>query len=80
MKAYLQDIIILIMGVLVMSLLLLLGALAENWVAVPCFLGAAVVFHTWFAYLIQVVQRISDVDLSRFENDEDDDEPRFPSA
>ncbi len=80
MKSYLPDIIIFILGILFMTLLLLLGAMAQNWVALPCFLGAAVVFHTWFAHLILVVQRASGVDLSRFEDEDDDDEPRFPSA
>jgi uncharacterized membrane protein (Fun14 family) len=80
MKPFLRDIILLVLGVAVLVLLLLLGALAQNWVALPCFLGAAVVFHTWFAYLLLVVQRAAGVDLSRFEDDEDDDEPRFPTA
>jgi hypothetical protein len=80
MRAYVPDIILLVLGLLVMALLLLLGALAQNWVALPCFLGAAVVYHTWFFHLIKVIQRASSVDLSRFEEEDDDDEPRFPSA
>jgi hypothetical protein len=80
MKAYLPDIIMLVLGVLLMALLLLLGAMAQNWVALPCFLGAAVVYHTWLRLLVNVVQRSSGVDLSRFEDEEDDDEPPFPSA
>jgi hypothetical protein len=80
MKAYLADIILLVLGVPIMALLLLLGALSQNWVALPCFLGVAVVYHTWFFHLIKVVQRACGVDLSRFDDEEDDDEPRFPSA
>ena len=79
MRKHLPDIIILVLGVLVMALLLLLGALAQNWVALFCFLGAAVVYHTWLRHLVLFVQRISNIDLDRFD-DEDDDEDIFPSA
>lgn len=79
MKAYLPDISILLLGLPVMALLLLLGALAQNWVALPCFLGAAVVYHTWFWHLIQFVQRAAHIDLD-LEDHGDDDQDIFPSA
>lgn len=79
MKAHLPDIIILVGGVLVMALLLLLGALAQNWVALPCFLGAAVVYHTWLRHLVLFIQRLSNIDLD-VDDPDHDDEDIFPSA
>lgn len=79
MKAYVPDIVILVLGVLVMALLLLLGALSKNWVALFCFLGVAVVYHTWFRYLVQFVARTSGVE-TELDEDDDDDEDIFPSA
>jgi hypothetical protein len=79
MKASAGDIVLLVLGVLVMALLLLLGALSQNWVAFPCFLGVAVVYHTWLWQLIQVIQRQAGIDLDDVPED-DDDEDIFPSA
>jgi hypothetical protein len=79
MKASVGDIVLLALGVPVMALLLVLGALSQNWVAFPCFLGVAVVYHTWFRHLLQVIQRHAGIDLEDAEED-DDDENIFPSA
>lgn len=79
MKAYAADIFVLVVGVLAMVLLLLLGALAQNWVALLCFLGAAVVYHTWFRYLVLFVQRTAQIDLD-VEDQDDDDQDIFPTA
>ncbi|MDI6854438.1 MAG: hypothetical protein QME75_12635 [Deltaproteobacteria bacterium] len=79
MKAYAADILTLVLGLLVMALLLLLGALSESWIALPCFLAVAVVYHTWFRHLVLFVQRLSDIDLE-VEDKDDDDEDIFPTA
>jgi hypothetical protein len=79
MKAYVPDIIILALGVLVMALLLLLGALSRSWVALLCFLGTAVVYHTWFRHLIQFIARASGVE-TEMDDEDDDNEDIFPSA
>jgi hypothetical protein len=79
MKAYAGDLLALVLGVLVMALLLLLGALSEGWIALSCFLAVAVVYHTWFRHLFLFVQRLSDVDLDVDDNG-DDDQDIFPTA
>lgn len=79
MKKYLlPDIIQVVLGLLVMVLLLFLGAISRSVVALLCFLGVAVVYHTWFHQLIRFIQRVSDVEVDPNEDDEDDD--IFPSA
>jgi hypothetical protein len=72
MKTHLPAVLTLILGLLVMAGLLYLGALAQNWVAPLCFLGVAVVFHTWMAQLQRLLAR----NLKGW--DEDDDKPIFP--
>ncbi len=76
---YAADIFVLIFGLLVMILLLFLGALSEGWVALLCFLGVAVVYHTWFRHLVGFVARTADLEV-RFDSEEDDDQDIFPSA
>ncbi|MBW1992068.1 MAG: hypothetical protein JRI59_08135 [Deltaproteobacteria bacterium] len=78
MKGYLPDVILLVLGVLVMVLLLALGALSRTWVALLCFLGVAVVYHTWYRHLIQVVQKGAGIEEP--EEDDDDDQDIFPTA
>jgi len=77
-KYLLPDLIQIVLGVLVMVLLLFLGAISRPVVALLCFLGTAVVYHTWFNHLIRFIQRVSNVELDPDEDDEDDD--IFPSA
>jgi hypothetical protein len=72
MSTYLPTVLTLLLGLVVMAGLLYLGALSRNWVAPLCFLGVAVVYHTWFAML----QRLFSRDLKNW--DEDDDKPIFP--
>ncbi len=79
MKSHVPDIVILVLGVLVMVLLLLLGALSRNWVALLCFLAVAVVYHTWFRHLIRFIERTSGIETEMDEED-DDNQDIFPSA
>jgi hypothetical protein len=58
MKAYLPEILLLVVGVLVMALLLYLGAASQGWVALLCFLAAAVVYHSWHRQLLILGQKI----------------------
>lgn len=77
-KSLLSDLLVVVLGVLCMALLLILGALSKGVVALLCFLGTAVVYHTWFRYLIHFIQRVSHVELDQDDNDNEDD--IFPSA
>jgi hypothetical protein len=79
MKSNAADILTLVLGVLVMALLLLLGALSEGWIALLCFLAVAVVYHTWLRHLVLFVQRLSEIDLEEDDNG-DDDQDIFPTA
>lgn len=79
-KGYAADFILLTLGVLVMALLLFLGALSEGWVALLCFLGAAVVYHTWFRHLVRFVARTADLEVEFDRYDDNDDQDIFPSA
>ena len=60
MKAYLPEIIQLVVGAVLMAVLLYLGALCEEgWLALPCFLGAAVVYTGWWRILINLGWRLA---------------------
>lgn len=72
MKAYLPEIIQLVVGLLVMALLLFLGACSHGWVALLCFLGTAVVYFGWYHLLIKLARRVSGYP------EDDDDQPFFP--
>jgi len=67
-----MGIIQLLVGLGVMALLLYLGATSEGWLALLCFLGLAVVFHTWYAVLLRLARRKLGC------NPDDDDQPFFP--
>ena len=51
---YLPDIVLLVVGLPVMAFLLLLGGLIEGWVALACFLGAAVVYFGWWRTMLNL--------------------------
>lgn len=72
MKFYLREGFIILMGLAVMALLLYLGALSESWLAVLCFLGVAVVFHSWYRHLLSLARRHLGCDP------DDDEQPPFP--
>jgi hypothetical protein len=72
MKSYLPEVLLLVIGVVVMAALLYLGALSRGWVAALCFIGAAVVYHTWFAQLLRLARRYLGA------GEDDDDQPFFP--
>ncbi|MDD2902978.1 MAG: hypothetical protein PHU44_11160 [Syntrophales bacterium] len=72
MKSHLPAVLTLIFGLVVMAGLLYLGALAQNWVAPLCFIGVAVVFHTWMVQLVRLLRP------KWGEGDKDDDRPIFP--
>lgn len=84
-KGYIADILLLVFGLLIMTLLLLLGALSEGWVALLCFLATAVVYHTWLRHLVRTVARTADIEV-KFDSYDDldrhgnDDQDIFPSA
>jgi len=63
MRAFLPEIIQLVVGLVLMTVLLYLGALCEGgWLALLCFLGAAVVYTGWWRALIQVGWRLAGKD------------------
>ncbi len=62
MKAHLPDIILLVAGLFFMVFLLYLGAISESWVALPCYLGAAVVYTGWHRALINWGWRLAGKD------------------
>jgi glycerol uptake facilitator-like aquaporin len=64
---YLPDLILLVVGLLVMALLLILGALSEGWVALACFLGVAVVHFGWWRTLLNLVWRHAGKDPDDFD-------------
>jgi glycerol uptake facilitator-like aquaporin len=64
---YLPDIILLIVGLAVMVLLLLLGAMSENWVGPACFLGVAVVYFGWHRTLVNLCCRQAGKDPDDFD-------------
>lgn len=72
MKSYLPTVLMLIIGLGVMAGLLYLGAMSRNWVAPLCFLGVAVVFHTWMVQLVLLLRP------DWGQGDKDDDRPIFP--
>ena len=63
MKVYLPEIFLVIVGLPVMALLLYLGAASQGWVALLCFLAAAVVYHSWHRQLLILGQKILGKDL-----------------
>lgn len=69
---YLPDIVLLVAGVPIMALLLILGALSETWVALACYLGAAVVYTGWHRALINLGWRVAG------KNPDDVDDYHFP--
>jgi glycerol uptake facilitator-like aquaporin len=64
---YLPDIILLVVGLLVMALLLILGAMSEGWVAPACFLGVAVVYFGWHRTLVNLGWRAAGKDPDDFD-------------
>ncbi|MEW6660436.1 MAG: hypothetical protein AB1424_17460 [Thermodesulfobacteriota bacterium] len=72
MKTYLPAVLTLLLGVVIMAGLLCLGALSQGWVAPLCFIGAAVVYHTWFVQLLRLARRYLGA------GEDDDDQPFFP--
>jgi glycerol uptake facilitator-like aquaporin len=64
---YLPDIILLVVGLVVMVLLLWLGAMSENWVALACFLGVAVVYFGWHRTLVNLMWRTAGKDPDDFD-------------
>lgn len=80
MRGFVPEILFLVLGVACMALLLILGALSRGWIALLCFLGVAVVYHTWFRHLIKFVLESSNIEMDRLEDDDDEDEDIFPSA
>jgi glycerol uptake facilitator-like aquaporin len=67
MMKYLPDIALLVLGLLVMALLLWLGAMSENWVALACFLGVAVVYFGWHRTLVNLMWRTAGKDPDDFD-------------
>jgi glycerol uptake facilitator-like aquaporin len=67
MMKYLPDIALLVLGLLVMALLLWLGAMSENWVALACFLGVAVVYFGWHRTLVNLMWRTAGKDSDDFD-------------
>jgi glycerol uptake facilitator-like aquaporin len=64
---YLPDIALLVVGLLVMAFLLWLGAMSENWVALACFLGVAVVYFGWHRTLVNLMWRTAGKDPDDFD-------------
>jgi len=72
MKTSLQDVILLVAGLLIMMLLLYLGAASHGWVSLLCFLATALVYSGWYRHLIALARRNMGGDI------DDDDTPFFP--
>jgi hypothetical protein len=67
MKAYLSEAIALVVGILIVAFLLYLGALSEGWVALLCYLGAAVVYTGWWRTLLNLGWRLARRDPDDFD-------------
>lgn len=72
MKSYLPAILTLLLGLVVMTGLLYLGALSGNWVAAVCFLAVGVIYCGWYRLLLQLARRVLGCE------EDDDDRPFFP--
>jgi hypothetical protein len=65
---YLPDVVLLVVGLPVMAVLLVLGALCEaGWVAPLCFLGVAVVYFGWHRTLVNLMWRQAGKDPDDFD-------------
>ena len=73
MKKYLQDILLLAAGLLVMALLMYVIAASQGWVSLLGILALAVVWISWYRHLLRLAFRSLGVDP-----DDEDDLPTFP--
>lgn len=73
MKKYLPHILLLALGLLVMALLMYVIALSQGWVSLLGILALAVVWISWYRYLLRLVLESLGVDP-----DDEDDLPSFP--
>jgi hypothetical protein len=68
MRPYLPEIIQLVVGAILMAVLLYLGALCEGgWLALLCFLAAAVVYTGWWRVIISLGWRWAGKDPDDFD-------------
>ena len=68
MRTYLAEIIQLVAGMVFIVVLLYLGALCEEgWLALLCFLGAAVVYTGWWRAVISLGWRLAGRDPDDFD-------------
>jgi len=68
MRGYLAEIVQLVVGVGLVAVLLYLGALCDGgWLALLCFLGAAVVYTGWWRVVISLGWRLAGRDPDDFD-------------